>query len=166
MFICCPYMQDWLYFLSTIDEDRFATWFVIDIVTFNFHRGDVISTIRLHSSFRNWTYLHFSISFHATTWNVLQCQINVPSGYVRTRCPCSGTHSRYFNKFKFRNFQELLAVQLACLLGSVQYVIHQIEMQRVWSSTIDCLLEYLEGCKAHLRGVSWFAAFGIYANLS
>jgi hypothetical protein len=39
----------------------------------------------------------------------------------------------YNKKFKFRNFQVILAV----LFGSVQYVIHQIEMQRVWPSTVS-----------------------------
>ena len=96
-----------------------ATWFVIDTVTFKFHRGEVISTIRLHCLLRNWMYLHFSISDHAT-WNVLRCQINVTTAHVRTRCPCSVTHSTAINS-NFEIFRRYWLCNLLAWKCSVRH---------------------------------------------
>ena len=70
-------MQDWLYFLRDWSPLHwFASWFVIDLVTFRCYRGKVISTIWLDHLYYNWINLHLSVSCHAT-WNVLRWSINL-----------------------------------------------------------------------------------------
>ena len=135
-------------------------WFMIDIITFKFHRGKVISAVGLDHLY--CTCLKKSVS--VVLCNMECITITMLNWRTYSICPYA-----VFVQCKIQKFSKFWGVVgcATCFAWkcSVCHEVHQIEMQRVWSSTIDCLLESLEGCKAHLRGVTWFAAFGIYANL-
>ena len=111
-----------------------AEWFVIDIVTIKFHRGEVISTRcldHLHCFHLNESIFVVLYNMGCITTTMLKLTYYI-TAYVRTLCPCGVT---YYNKLlKFQKFQGRCC---ATFFGSVQYVRYQIEMQRVWLSTVS-----------------------------